>query len=33
MRGEQQDIFEMQSDSISRGSNVIVIDDLIATGQ
>jgi len=26
------DIFEMQSDSISPSSNVIVIDDLIATG-
>lgn len=27
-----QDIFEMQDDSIKPGQNVIVIDDLIATG-
>lgn len=27
-----QDIFEIQSDSILPGQNVIVIDDLIATG-
>jgi adenine/guanine phosphoribosyltransferase-like PRPP-binding protein len=27
-----QDVFEMQADSIQAGQNVIVIDDLIATG-
>lgn len=27
-----QDIFEMQEDSVTPGDNVIVVDDVIATG-
>lgn len=32
MKEYGNDVFEMQSDAVSYGANVVVIDDLIATG-
>ena len=33
LRRDVQDVFEMQADAIKPGQNVVVIDDLIATGE